>query len=144
MSDSAVTPIRASEVAVGDVLPPFALPVTSTVIVAGAIASRDFMPAHHDSEYARGQGAPDMFMNILTTSGLCARYVTDWAGPEALVRKLSIQLGVPNYPHDTMTMTGSVLSAEDGRVEVGFRGYNRMGNHVTGSVELELPEGEGA
>ena len=60
------------------------------------------------------------------------------------MRKLSIQLGVPNYPHDTMTMTGSVLSAEDGRVEVGVRGYNRMGNHVTGSVELEFPEGDGA
>ncbi len=34
-------------------LPPFVLNVTATVIAAGAIASRDFMPAHHDREYAQ-------------------------------------------------------------------------------------------
>ena len=63
----------------------FELPVTSTVIVAGAIASRDFMPAHHDAEFAKGQGAPDVFMNILTTNGYVSRFITDWAGPEAMV-----------------------------------------------------------
>ena len=44
--------LRGTAVAVGDELPPFDLPVTSTVIVAGAIASRDFMPAHHDRQFA--------------------------------------------------------------------------------------------
>src|SRR5262249_14590538 len=67
----------------GEELPPFALRVTATRIVAGAIASRDFMPVHHDRDYARAQGAPDIFMNILTTNGYVSRYVTDWAGPEA-------------------------------------------------------------
>ena len=138
------TTLARDAVQVGDELAPCPIPITATLIVATAIASRDYQDVHHDRELAMERGSPDIFMNILTTSGLCARYVTDWAGPEALVRKLSIQLGVPNYPHDTMTMTGSVLSAEDGRVEVGVRGYNRMGNHVTGSVELELPAGDGA
>ena len=76
-------------IAVGDELPPFELNVTSTVIVAGAIASRDFMPAHHDPVFARAQGAPDMFMNILTTNGYVSRFVTDWAGPEALLRSVN-------------------------------------------------------
>ena len=64
---------RAPDAAPDRLLPlPFALRVTSTRIVAGAIASRDFMPVHHDRDYARAQGAPDIFMNILTTNGLCA------------------------------------------------------------------------
>lgn len=78
-------------------------------------------------------------MNILTTSGLCARYVTDWAGHQALLRKLSIRLGATDYPHDTMTFYGSLNSVQDGRVEVAVRGQNRLGPHATGTVELELP-----
>jgi len=123
----------------GDELPACPIPITATLIVSTAIASRDYQDVHHDRELAKERGSPDIFMNILTTSGLCARYVTDWAGPEAVVRRLSIRLGVPNYPHDTMTMSGSVCAENDGRVEVDIRGYNRLGDHVTGRVELELP-----
>ena len=68
--------------AVGDEVPEVALPMTATHIAAGAIATRDFMPVHHDREYANAQGAPDVFMNILSTNAYCSRYLTDWAGPE--------------------------------------------------------------
>jgi acyl dehydratase len=82
-------------------------------------------------------------MNILTSSGLCGRYITDWTGPEALLQSQSIRLGAPNYPGDTMTLSGSVLSKEAqngaGLVEVGLRGANRLGDHVTGKVKLTLP-----
>ena len=61
--------------------------VTATVVVAGAIATRDFMPVHHDRDYANSQGSPDIFMNIMTDNGYCSRFLTDWAGPEAMVRK---------------------------------------------------------
>ena len=143
MSEAAGMSIRGREVRVGDELPAFALPVTSTVIVAGAIASRDFMPAHHDSEYARGQGAPDMFMNILTTNGYVCRYVTDWAGPEVMVRKIAIRLGGPAIPGQPLRFSGQVLSADeegDERViEVSVRAANDLGDHATGTVLLSLP-----
>ena len=145
MSEAAGMSIQGREVKVGDELPAFALPVTSTVIVAGAIASRDFMPAHHDSEYARGQGAPDMFMNILTTNGYVCRYVTDWAGPEAMVRKIAIRLGGPAIPGQPLRFSGQVLSADeegDERViEVSVRAANDLGDHATGTVLLSLPRG---
>ena len=128
---------------VGDVLPPFELPVTSTVIVAGAIASRDFMPAHHDAEFARGQGAPDMFMNILTTNGYVARYVTDWSGPETMVRAIRIRLGGPAIPGQALRFTGEVSSVQEENderlIEVAVRAANDLGDHATGHVVLSLP-----
>ena len=138
---------KSSDVSVGDALPDFELHLTSTMIVAGAIASRDFMPAHHDPEYAKGQGAPDLFVNIMTTNGYVSRFVTDWAGPEALLRKIDIRLGAPNYPGDCMTMSGGVTAKRteggEGLVDVGLRGYNRLGDHVTGTITLALPTSEG-
>jgi uncharacterized OB-fold protein len=139
------TTLRFEEVQVGDALPPCPVPITATLIAVRAIASRDYQDAHHDRELAPQRSAPDIFMNILTTSGLCGRYVSDWAGSEALMRGLRIGLGLSDYPHDTMTLSGSVLakSAEgvQGLIDVGLRGYNRMGDHVTGRVALELPRG---
>ncbi len=135
--------MRASEISIGDELPPYDLPVTPTVIVAGAIASRDFMPAHHDRDFATGQGAPDIFMNILTTNGYVSRYVTDWAGPEAMLRSISIRLGAPAVPGKTLRFTGQVVATSKGGdervVEVAIRAANELGDHATGSVVLTLP-----
>jgi acyl dehydratase len=133
------TTLRAAEIGPGDVLAPCAVPITTRLIVAGAIASRDYQDVHHDRDAAIRRGTPDIFMNILTSSGIVARYVTDWAGPEALLTALRIRLGAPNYPGDTMLLAGRVANAEGGRVEVAIRGSNRLGDHVTGTVELRLP-----
>jgi acyl dehydratase len=124
---------------VGDELPPLEIPITATRIVAGAIASRDFMPVHHDPSFARDAGAKDVFMNILTTNGYVARFVTDWAGPDARLRRLSTRLGAPNYPGDTMTLTGRVTAIRDGEAEIEIRGANGLGDHVTGTVVVALP-----
>ena len=78
-------------------------------------------------------------MNILTTNGYVGRFVTDWAGPEALLRSVDIRLGAPNHPGDCMTLTGRVLAKADGVVTVEVVGANRLGNHVTGTVTLALP-----
>ncbi len=134
---------RSSGIAVGDELPPFELQVTSTVVVAGAIASRDFMPAHHDPEFAKAQGAPDIFMNILTTNGYVSRFVTDWAGPEAMVRSISIRLGAPAVPGQPLRFTGQVAqTSHDGDecvIEVVVRAANELGDHATGTVVVSLP-----
>ncbi len=134
---------RSLEIAVGDELPPFELPVTSTVIVAGAIASRDFMPAHHDRDFATDQGAPDIFMNILTTNGYVSRFVTDWAGAEAMVRSLTIRLGAPAVPGQPLRFTGQVAQTsqrgDECVIEVAVRAANGLGDHATGTVILTLP-----
>jgi len=138
---SATTSPTYANTAVGTDLPELVIPVTRTLIVAGAIASRDYQDVHHDHELATEKGSADIIMNILTTNGLVGRYITDWAGPDATVRAIRIRLGVPNYPGDTMTMTGQVTACDDATntVTVGIQGANARGNHVTGTVEVALP-----
>ncbi len=139
--------LRFDAVHVGDALPELAIPLDRTLIMATAIASRDYQDVHHDPGLAVERGSPDIFMNILSTNGFVGRFVTDWAGPGAVIEAVSIRLGAPNYPGDTMTLTGTVASVEvpsaraDGRgvVEVAVRGTNSRGDHVTGTVRLSLP-----
>ncbi|MBD3547238.1 MULTISPECIES: MaoC/PaaZ C-terminal domain-containing protein [unclassified Streptomyces] len=152
---------------VGDELPPLEIPVTRTLIVAGAIASRDYQDVHHDAASAREKGSPDIFMNILTTNGLVGRYITDHFGPTAVLRKVAIRLGAPNYPGDVLRLTGritelrtadtssadaspgdassdEVVDAVDAveaiEAVVQVTGGNGIGRHVTGTVAVTLPE----
>ncbi|MFF4080596.1 MaoC family dehydratase [Streptomyces sp. NPDC001777] len=124
----------------GEELAPLEIAVTRTLIVAGALASRDYQDVHHDAEAAGEKGSPDIFMNILTTNGLVGRYVTDRLGPATVLRKVVIRLGVPNYPGDTMVLSGRVTAVgEDGTAEVAVVGTNGLGRHVTGTVTVGLP-----
>jgi acyl dehydratase len=125
---------------VGTELPALSIPITTTLVVAGAIASRDFTPVHHDKSAAQAQGMQDVFMNILTTNGIVGRYVTDWAGPDAVLKGVAIKLGTPNLPGDTMKMSGTVAAKDDasGVVEVKVVGSNSWGDHVTGTVKVAL------
>lgn len=127
------------DISVGDQLPTLKVPLTRTLITAAAIASRDYQDVHHDPGLAVERGSPDTFMNILTTNGFVGRFVTDWAGPDALLRSVKFRLGSPNYPGDTMVMTGEVLTKDNGIVEVSVKGSNNLGDHVVGTVRLEIP-----
>ncbi|CAN0605328.1 unnamed protein product, partial [Ectocarpus sp. 12 AP-2014] len=124
----------------GDALPPLPIPVSATLIVAGAIASQDFTEVHHDHAAALDAGMPDIFMNILTTCGLCARYLTDWAGPGARLDTLSFRLFAPNTPGEVMRFTGGVeAESADGdhrSATVSFEGANSLGLHVAGKATL--------
>ncbi|MFE6687698.1 MaoC family dehydratase [Streptomyces sp. NPDC057743] len=129
---------------VGWELPPLTLPLTRTLIVAGALASRDYQDVHHDAEAAREKGSPDIFMNILTTNGLVGRYVTDHFGPRSMLRKVAIRLGAPNYPGDTLVLRGTVTAVDGDTSEVRIVGTNGLGHHVTGTVAVSVPrEAEG-
>lgn len=136
---STTTSPRADDVHVGDELPELVIPLTRTLIVSTAIASRDYQDVHHDPGLAQERGSPDIFMNILSTNGFVGRFITDWAGPDALLKAVKIRLGAPNYPGDTMTMTGKVTKKEGNEIEIVVRGANRLGDHVTGTVAVELP-----
>jgi hypothetical protein len=138
---------RPDERAAPGALPELVIDVTPTVVVSTAIATRDFYPVHHDRDLAVQRGSEDIFLNILATTGLVQRYVTDWAGPEAIVREVSIRLGVPCYAGDTLTFSGRVrrtgraetdhdAGPDDGELVVAVTGSCSLGSHVTGTVRL--------
>ncbi len=126
----------------GQLLPELAIPITHRLIVGGALATQDFMPVHHSVPAAKAAAMPDIFMNILTTSGLCARYLSDWAGPRSRLRRINFKLMAPNVPGDTMIMQGRIVKLEESGdeplVTVEFAGRNSRGFHVTGSATLAL------
>jgi acyl dehydratase len=127
-------------VTIGQTVPELAIPITRTMIVATALASRDYEDVHHDPARARGKGSADIFMNILTSNGLVERYVRSWSGPVAQLMALKIRLGAPNYPGDTMRLSAKVSAIDSGtgRVLLDVTGSNSLGTHLAGTAELQL------
>ncbi len=133
--------LAVAAVKVGDQLPLGPVPLDPLLIVSTAIATRDFQEVHHDRDIAQTRGSKDIFMNILTTSGIVTRWIGDWAGDDVIFKNLKIGLGAPNYPYDLMTLSGAVSEiGDDGTITVGFIGQNSVGAHVTGTADLTLPE----
>jgi acyl dehydratase len=134
--------LEGTAVTVGDTLPVLRVPLTRSLIVSAALASRDWEPMHHDPEAAQNRGLRDVFMNIISTNGFVGRYITDWAGPDARLKRICIRLGCQNYPGDTMELTGTVMAkadvADGCEVQVDVRGANSIGDHVTGTVTVLL------
>ncbi|WP_327089756.1 MaoC/PaaZ C-terminal domain-containing protein [Nonomuraea sp. NBC_01738] len=127
------------QVELGTMLPELSIDLTPTVVVSTAVATMDFTPVHHDVEGARAQGSKDIFLNILTTMGLVERYVTDWAGPEAVIRRINVKLGVPAYAGDRLVFTGAVVAHDGDEFTIEVRGKVSLGDHASGTVTLALP-----
>jgi hypothetical protein len=124
---------------VGETLPELTIEVTPTFVVSTALATRDFQDVHHDRDKAVARGSRDIFLNILTDTGLVQRYVTDWAGPQARVKGIAIRLGVPAYAYDTLRFSGEVTEVHGEDVTVSVTGRGQLGDHVIGTVRLALP-----
>jgi uncharacterized OB-fold protein len=122
------------------VLPRLVIDVTPTFVIASALATRDFQDVHHDRDRAVAGGATDIFLNILTTTGLVQRYVAAWAGPDAVFRAISVRLGVPCHAGDTLTLTGEVTAADGTERVVSVTGRCGLGDHVTATVRLAAAE----
>jgi len=122
--------------AVGTHLPELRIEATPTMVVSTAIATRDFQDVHHDRDLAIAKGSKDIFVNILTDTGLVQRFITDWAGPSARIKSISIRLGVPCYAYDTLVFTGAVESVDGDDVTVSVNGRGQLGDHVVGTVTV--------
>ncbi|MGF6887879.1 acyl dehydratase [Nocardia sp. GAS34] len=134
------TTLSASSVQVGTTLPELAIHADPTFVVSSALATRDFQDVHHDRDKAVQRGSKDIFVNILTDTGLVQRLVTDWAGPGAIVKSLALRLGVPLYAGDTLTLSGTVTAVEGTRVDIDVIGRDSLGDHITAKAVIELRE----
>jgi len=124
--------------AVGTKLPELSIYGDPTFIVSTAIATRDYQDVHHDRDKAQAKGSKDIFVNILTDTGLVGRYVTDWAGPNAIIKSIKLRLGVPWYAYDTITFRGEVTAVEGDLVTLKVVGSNSLGDHVIATSTLTM------
>lgn len=120
-------------------LPEWPLPITPTLVISSAMATRDFQDVHHDRDLAVKHGSKDIFLNILATTGLVQRYVGEWAreavGPDFGIASCALRLGAPAHPYDTLLFTGEATRCEQGwSVEVV--GSVPRGEHVNATVTI--------
>ncbi|MAU82742.1 MAG: beta-hydroxyacyl-ACP dehydratase [Gordonia sp.] len=136
-----MTSLAPQPVRIADTLPPLTIDASPTFVVATALATRDFQDVHHDRDLAQAKGSQDIFVNILTDTGLVERFVTDWAGPSARIRSINLKLGVPWYAYDSVTFTGEVTDIADDVLTVSVTGTNSLGKHVISTVTLTIGGG---
>ena len=130
--------MSAPAIEVGTKLPELSLYGDPTFIVSTAIATRDFQDVHHDRDKAQAKGSKDIFVNILTDTGLVQRYITDWAGPTAVIKSIALRLGVPWYAYDTVVFRGEVTAVDDGLITLKVVGANSLGDHVIATASLTI------
>ena len=123
---------------VGAKLPEMSIYGDPTFVVSTAIATRDYQDVHHDRDKAQAKGSKDIFVNILTDTGLVQRYVTDWAGPNAVIKSIKLRLGVPWYAYDTIVFRGEVVAVDGDLVTLKVVGSNSLGDHVIATSTLVL------
>jgi acyl dehydratase len=141
-----MNPLRTADaIAAGEELPPQTIPLTATRIVAGAIATGDFEPIHHDRAAAQRAGRSDVFMNIYSINGLMQRCVTDWAGPTARIHSIKLRLGGPCVAGDILTIAGKVIGRPpvpqgDGQFEIELTGNTSLGHAASARIILTFDQ----
>jgi len=127
----------------GQELPIVTRDIICTTVVSCTIASRDFIPLHHDREYAQKAGLKDIFLNTPTTYGFAGKYLTDWTGPEGELKEISLRLSMPCFAGDTLTMAGRVvkkyIGGDQHLVDVEFTFTVPLGRNCSGTGTIALP-----
>jgi hydroxyacyl-ACP dehydratase HTD2-like protein with hotdog domain len=112
-------------VAVGDLLPELAYPVTATTVVLGALASRDWRPMHYDKDFAVNRnGTRDIFLNTPNQAAWFERYVTDWTGPYGRLQRMTFRMLGSVFPGDTMVFRGAVSETGIDETDCGWVGID--------------------
>ncbi|WP_433730369.1 MaoC family dehydratase [Nocardia sp. CA-129566] len=133
-----MTYVEPAAVQVGTALPELVIHADPTFVISTALATRDFQDVHHDRDKAVARGSKDIFVNILTDTGLVQRFVTDWAGPRAIVKSVALRLGVPLYAGDTLTLSGTVTAIEGDDIHIDVVGRDSLGDHITAKAVIAL------
>jgi acyl dehydratase len=113
------------DVAVGDVLPALSHDVTSTTVVLGALAARDWRPQHHDYHFATERnGVKDIFLNTPNQAAWFERYITDWTGPHGRLGRVRFRMHDSVFPGETMTFSATVTETSTDDAGCGWVGLD--------------------
>jgi acyl dehydratase len=129
----------------GGALPAVRFPLSVYRLVMAAGANRDFNSIHHNSEWARSTGAPDMYANVVFLQGMWERCVRQFVGPGGRIRQFSgFRMRAFNAVGDVVTVRGEVArvwtEGRAGLAELRLWSQNRHGVSVgPGTVTVSLP-----
>ena len=127
----------------GETLPEVVMPVTLSLCVLDAAATRDFFPGHHDRDYARGQNARDVYLNTMFFHGFVDRVAGDWAGPDAWLWRRRLDMVAPVCVGDTIRTAARVVrhyrEEERGLVEIEMQVLTEHGLGAKASLTYILP-----
>ena len=103
----------------GAELTPASYPVTRLSLVKYCGASGDFNVIHWNERIARSVGLPNVIAHGMFTMAQAGRYVTDWAGPGAVVTDFGVRFASPVVVPDddtgaTVEVSGTVEEKLDG------------------------------
>jgi len=111
--------ISYADVEAGAELPQASYPVTRLSLVKYCGASGDFNFIHWNERIAKSVGLPDVIAHGMFTMAQAGRYVTDWAGPSAVVTEFGVRFSsmvvVPDDDRGaTIEVSGQVEEKLDG------------------------------
>ena len=111
----------------GAQIPAVSYPVTRLSLVKYCGASGDFNVIHWNERIARAVGLPDVIAHGMFTMAQAGRFVTDWAGPAAMVTEFGVRFSsMVVVPDDD---AGASIEVS-GQVEEKFEG-NRVAIALT-------------
>ncbi len=104
------------DVDVSHKIPGYSLKIDPTRIALQVSGSQDFYPVHHDLDFAKAGGHPDIFVNTGFMQGCFNRLICGWIGDDGWLKKFRMEMRRMNIPGDTMTFQGKVSKKfiEDG------------------------------
>ena len=133
------------DVVEGEAVPTLRFPLTIYRLVMSAGATRDYNAIHHNTEFARRSGAPDMYANGLLLQGMWERAVREYIGLAGVIRALrGFRMKIFNTVGDTVVVQGKVKrkwrEGKDALVELEMWSENSKGVSVgPGTMIVTLP-----
>ncbi len=107
--------LLAADIHVGDTLPELRVTMTAQKIISAAAATRDWQPIHHDHEAAQKAGLRGVILNSPSQAGWISKFVTDWAGPQAQIKRMAFKMKDSICPGDALSISGEI-TGKDGKV----------------------------
>ena len=126
----------------GERIPELHRHIDLQTLVRYAGASGDFNPIHYDEQYALAAGLDGVIGHGALAMALVSEAVTDWVGDSGLVRSVSARFTGSYHLGDALTVSGEVVGASDGVMQLELRCVNQDGVEVIGKAWAAVLSGD--
>ena len=132
------------DVEVGHELPAIVKRPSTRRLAMYAGASGDFYEVHYDKDFAVDIGLSGVIVHGALKNAYLAQVVTDWMGPDGVLRKIAVRYRGTDVPGDELTCSGRVTKVyeRDGErlVDCALTLENSGGEQTTtGTATVQLP-----